>query len=308
MRMDAVVAVGIVYIGAGVGYGCAALNPFTVMIAKSIAEQPPFAGQWLRWAILPLFLALGLLHIMRYVRRIRADARASHVADVDYSQGYEMAADVVLTKKRLVILGLFVAGVLLFVWGATQHGWYLVELSAVFLGLALIAALIGRLGPSATAERFCQGAAEMTTTALLIGFARTIQVVLDDGQVADTVIHAIAQPLAEVGPQIGAVGMFCVQSVCNVFIPSGSGQAYVTMPVMVPLADLSGISRETAVLAYQFGDGFTNMIVPTNALLMGMLALGRIPYGGWLRFLAPFMLQVFVLAALVLVLAVQLGF
>lgn len=308
LEMDAMVAVGIVYIGAGIGYGCAALNPFTVMIAKDIAELDPASGQWLRWAILPLFLALGLVHIMRYARRVRADRGASLVSHVDYSEGYAMPDDVTLTGPRLAVLAVFVGGILLFVWGAVTRGWYLVELNGVFLGMAVLAALIGRLGFNATAETFCKGAAEMTTTALLIGFARTIQVVLDDGRVADTVIHGIAQPLQELGPQLGAVGMFAVQSVCNLFIPSGSGQAYVTMPVMVPLADLSGISRETAVLAYQFGDGFTNMIVPTNALLMGMLALGRIPYGRWLKFLLPLMLQMAVLAALVLVFAAQNGF
>ena len=139
-------------------------------------------------------------------------------------------------------------------------------------------------------------------------FARAIQVVLDDAKVTDTVIHALAQPLKQTGPEIASIGMLAVQSVCNFFIPSGSGQAYVTMPIMAPLAEVSGVPAQVSVLAYQFGDGFTNMIVPTNALLMGMLALGRIPYGRWLRFVLPVLLQMFLLAALVLVGTVQFGF
>ena len=155
-----------------------------------------------------------------------------------------------------------------------------------------------------TASEFCSGAAEMTTTALLIGFARTIEIVLTDGQVIDTVIHGIAQPLAQVGSGGAAVGMLLVQSACNFLIPSGSGQAFVTMPIMAPLADLTGITRQTAVLAYQMGDGFTNMIVPTNALLMGMLGLAKIPYERWVKFIAPLLLKLFVVAVGALLFAV----
>ena len=144
----------------------------------------------------------------------------------------------------------------------------------MFLAIALATALIGGLTANAAAQSFLGGAAEMTTTALLIGFARAIQVVLTDAQVIDTVIYGLAQPLAILPAHAAAVAMLGVQTVCNLFIPSGSAQAYVTMPVMAPLADLTEVTRQTAVLAYQFGDGFTNMIVPTNALLMGILALG----------------------------------
>ena len=142
---------------------------------------------------------------------------------------------------------------------------------------------------------------------MLIGFARGIQVVLDEGVVIDTVIHGISQLLEGTSAEVSAVGMLAVQSVCNFFIPSGSGQAYVTMPIMAPLADLTGVSRQTAVLAYQMGDGFTNMLVPTNALLMGMLALGKIPYQRWLRFVLPLMLQLFALSAIALVVATWMG-
>ena len=148
----------------------------------------------------------------------------------------------------------------------------------------------------------------MTTTALLIGFARTIQVVLEGGEVIDTVVNGMAGPLASMGPELSAVGMLGVQSVCNFFIPSGSGQAYVTMPIMAPLADLVGVTKQTAVLAYQMGDGFTNMIVPTNALLMGLLALGKIPFQRWVRFIAPLLLKFFVVCAIALVVAVRIGY
>ena len=181
-----------------------------------------------------------------------------------------------------------------------------VLVAALFLAVGIGAAVIGRLGPNEVAQRFTHGAAELTSTALLIGFARTIEVIWVDGQVIDTVIHGIAsalqtaEGLGAAAPVVGAWGMLVVQSVCNFLIPSGSGQAYVTMPIMGPLADLVGVGRETAVLAYQFGDGFTNMIVPTNALLMGMLGLARVPYPAWVRFIAPLLLKVYAVALLVL--------
>lgn len=300
LRLDAMVAMGIVYFGAGVGYGCAALNPFTVMIAKDIAGVPPNQGVLLRWGLLLVMVAVAVQHIWAYSRRIHADPSSSLVADVDYSQGYDLPEDLSLTPARNLVLLLFVAMIGLFVWGVNAHGWYLGELEALFLGLGILAAAVARLDPNTTARRFVEGAAEMTGTALLIGFARTIEVVLSEAMVIDTVVHGVAGVLEQFGSRGAALGMLAVQSVCNFLIPSGSGQAYVTMPIMAPLADLTGVGRETAVLAYQFGDGYTNMLVPTNALLMGMLALGRIPYQRWLRFAGTFLLKVYVLSALVL--------
>lgn len=158
------------------------------------------------------------------------------------------------------------------------------------------------------AVQFCKGAAELTTTALLVGFARAILVILEDGQVIDTIVNGIAMPLQQVGASAASVGMLIVQSVCNFFIPSGSGQAYVTMPIMAPLADLVGVTRQTAVLAYQFGDGFTNILVPTNPVLIGILTMAGIPYDRWLRFVIPFMLKVWLAAAITLVIAVQIHY
>ena len=176
------------------------------------------------------------------------------------------------------------------------------------MGLTVVLGIVARLGFDTTAKEFSKGAAELTTTALLIGFARTIQIVLDDGLVVDTIIHGVAQPLKNLGPHAAAAGMMVVQSLCNFFIPSGSGQAYVTMPIMAPLADLVGVTRQVAVLAYQFGDGFTNILVPTNAVLIGILTMARIPYDRWLRFVLPFMIKVWVVGALALVVAVAIGY
>ncbi|MEX1023958.1 MAG: TIGR00366 family protein [Planctomycetota bacterium] len=308
LGMDAVVALGIVYVGAGVGYGCAALNPFTVLIAQDIAGLEPTSGGAFRWGLLVVCLAVGVHHVARYAARLRADAGRSLVSDVDFDSGFDLPDDVRVTGSRIAVLSVFAAMIALFVWGVKAHGWYLDELAALFLAVGLLAATLARLSPNETAREFCRGAAEMTTTALLIGFARTIEVVLTDGRVIDTVIHGIAQPLEAVGAGGAAVGMLGVQSVFNLFVPSGSGQAFVTMPIMAPLADLTGVTRQTAVLAYQLGDGFMNMLVPTNALLMGMLGLAKIPYQRWLRFVLPLIAKLYVVAIAALLFAVALNY
>jgi len=308
LRMDAIVALGIIYVGAGVGYACAAFNPFTVVIAQSLVGVELASGQSLRWVSLCVCLVIGVHHLLRYMRRIQADPDSSLVAGVSYADGFDLPDDVRLTPARLGVAVTFASGVALFVYGASTYEWYLGELAAIFLAVALVGAIATRVSANQVANEFCAGAGELTATAIIIGFARTIQVILTDGQVIDTVIHGLATPLQAFPGQVAAIGMLLVQTLCNFVIPSGSGQAYVTMPIMAPIADLTGLSRQVAVLAYQFGDGFTNMVVPTNALLMGMLALARIPYHCWLRFVAPLLLKLYVVAVVLLVVAVRIGY
>jgi uncharacterized ion transporter superfamily protein YfcC len=307
LRFDAIVAMGIIYVAAGIGYACAALNPFTVVIAQDISGLETFSGQGFRWVLLLVCLPVGAHHILAYARRIQREPSKSLVHDVDYSLGYEMPQDVAFTARRAGILASAVAAIGLFIWGVQAHGWDLPQLAALFLGIALLCGVVAPLSPNRVAREFSQGASELTATALLIGFARTIEVVLTEGQVIDTVVHGFAQPLSRLGAEGAALGMLGVQSAVNFFVPSGSGQAYVTMPIMAPLADLTGVPRQAAVLAFQIGDGFTNMIVPTNALLMGMLGLARIPFQRWLRFVLPLLAKLYLVAFAALVVAVRWG-
>ncbi len=307
MRMDAIVAMGMVWIPYGIGWACAGTNPFGVIIAQNIAGLPITSGWEFRLVMMVAFLVVAFQHLYAYARRVQADPSTSLVAHVDYSTGFESPDDVTLTGRRLVVLALFVLAIVGFVLGVALKGWYIGELNAVFLALGIVAAAVAGLGAGETSRTFIDGAAEMTAAALIIGFARAIEVVLADGQIIDTVIQSIASLLEGTGPEVAALGMLAVQTICNVFIPSGSGQAFVTMPIMSPLATLTDVPQQTAVIAYQFGDGFTNMIVPTSALVMGTLALARIPYGAWLRFAWPLMIKLFALAAIFLVLTVHIG-
>ncbi|MEM1175999.1 MAG: YfcC family protein [Pseudomonadota bacterium] len=307
MRMDAIVAMGMVWVPYGIGWATAGFNPFGVLIAQNIAGVPLTSGMGFRLLILVVFLVIAFHHLYAYAMRVRRDPSTSLVADVDYSTGFEAPDDIRLTPQRVLVLLVFLAGILGFLAGVKLYGWYITELLAVFLAVGLVAALIARIPAGETSRTFIDGAADMTAAALLIGFARTIEVVLSDGQIMDTVVHGIASLLENTGPEIAALGMLLVQTVCNLFIPSGSGQAFVTMPIMSPLATLTDVPQQTAVLAYQFGDGLTNMIVPTSALVMGALALGRIPYTAWVKFVGPLLLKLFAAGAVFLVASIHLA-
>lgn len=308
LGLDTMAAVGIVAVGYGVGYGAAAINPFTVLVAQDVAGLQPGSGLWLRLAIFPLLLAIGFHHVWRYVRRVQADPATSLVHGISAAQPPPVADHPRLEIRHKAVL-LAMAGTLVgVIAGIVFLDWYLAELSALFLGLALAAWLLGRLAADEAARAFGEGAAGMTMTALLVGFARAIAMVLEDGQVLHTIVHGLSLPLSMVGPELAAVGMLAVQSVLNLFIPSGSGQAFVTMPLMAPIADIVGVSRQVAVLAFQFGDGIMNVIVPTNAVLMGMLGVAGIPYDRWVRFVAPLVIKLMLAAALVLVVAVVVGY
>jgi uncharacterized ion transporter superfamily protein YfcC len=308
MRMDAMTAIGIMVVGYGIGYGVAVMNPYTVIVAQGIAELPPISGFAYRLALFFPFAAIGILYLLRYARRVQADPSASLVADVVEVEHEARTDYPPLTGPRLAITALTLAALALMVYGIPVQGWYLIELGAIWLGLAMVAGLIGGLGADGTARRFGAGAAELAMVALLVGFARAISLILEDGQVLHTIVHGLSVPLQQVGPELAAVGMMIMQTLLNFFIPSGSGQAFATMPIMAPLADVVGVTRQVAVLAFQFGDGFSNMILPTNIVLMAILGMGGIPYDRWVRFVAPLLLMLLTAGAVSLVIAVLIGY
>jgi uncharacterized ion transporter superfamily protein YfcC len=308
MRMDTVTAIGIMVVGYGIGYGVAALNPFTVLVAQRVAELPPASGMGFRLAIFLPFLAIGIHHVLRYSRRVQADPASSLVYGIEAAQHPAAEMHPGMTGRHRLVVGMTLAALGAMVYGIAVPKWYILELGAIFLALALFAGLAGGLGANDTARRFAEGAAELASTALLIGFARSIALILEDGQVLHTIVNGLATPLQATGAEFAAIGMLAIQTVINLFIPSGSGQAFVTMPLMAPIGDLVGVSRQTAVLAYQFGDGFANMIVPTNPVLMGILGIAGIPYDRWLRFIAPLLLKLFLAGSITLVIAVWTGF
>jgi len=311
LRLDRITAIGVMVVGYGIGYGVAALNPFTVMVAQEIAQLKPTSGILYRLLLFLPFFMVGYFHVSAYAKKVYRDPAKSYL-ETDVTLDLELPTENTRIKKRhWLILVVIILALLLIVFGISElsgWNWYLVELGAVFLGVTVLVAILAGLSPDKTAIEFSKGATELTVTALLIGFARSIALILEDGVVLHTIVDGLASPLERAGPELASVGMYIIQSFINFFIPSGSGQAYVTMPLMTPIADLAGISRQVAVLAYQFGDGFTNMVVPTNAVLMGILGIGRIPYDKWFKFIFPLILKLWVLGSVALILAVLIGY
>jgi uncharacterized ion transporter superfamily protein YfcC len=314
---DRVTAIGIIMIGYGVGFGPAFINPFTTLIAQDIAGLEPASGMWYRLICFFIFVAIGIHHVWSYASRIKRDPSASLVADVEVPAGAAIPrnqeatglADLApMTSVQRRIVTAVGAAMVLLIYGMIVWKWGLFEMQGLFAGLVLVIAILARMSPDRTAAEFSIGAGSLTSVAILIGVARAIQVVLDEGGVVDTMVYGISVPIQELPSAISAVGMFFVQSVLNFFIPSGSGQAYVTMPIMAPLADLVGVTRQTAVLAFQFGDGFSNILIPTQYVLIGILAMAGIPYDRWLRFVMPFMIKIAIVGSLALVVAVLIGY
>jgi uncharacterized ion transporter superfamily protein YfcC len=205
-----------------------------------------------------------------------------------------------LTTRRIGVLLVVFATVVMLVIGATQLDWYIHEITALFAAMAIAAALLYRLKVSDTVDAFYQGAKDMIVAAILIGFARSLLVVAEDGKIIDTILHAIATGAGNLPDELSVQMMFIMQSGINILVPSGSGQAALTMPIMAPLSDLLGFTRQTAVLAYQFGDGITNLITPTSGLLMAILGVAKVPYDRWFRFILPLVILLSIVAMLLL--------
>lgn len=309
MKLDSMTAVGMTVAGYGVGYGVSAFNPFTVLIAQGIAEVPPYSGLWLRLAIILPFVLIAFHHVWSYAKKVKADPSQSLVADLPCPlNGQEQAAYPQLNGRHRLILGTFLVTIAIAIYGISQYGWYLYELGACFVGWGLLITVLGRLKFDEAADSFIEGVKDLTTTAVLIGIARGIALILEDGQVLHSIVNGLSMPLSHVPAALSAVGMLIIQTILNLFVPSGSGQAFVTMPLMAPLSDLVGVPRQVAVLAYQFGDGFSNMIVPTNAVLMGIIGIAGVPYDRWFRFCMPLLIKLMLACTVVLVLAVIFGY
>jgi uncharacterized ion transporter superfamily protein YfcC len=307
LNLDAITAIGTMVVGYGIGYGVAILNPFTLLIAQDIAELQPASGMWYRLILAVPLLAIGFHHVWSYAKRVKNDPESSLMKDIEQDQ-HETIEYPHMDLKKIIVLGMTLIALIFLIIGIWQWHWYIIELGAIFFALAILAGLFGGLGVNNTASTFSKGAAELTGTALLIGFARCIALLMEDGEILHTVVNGLATPLSYAGSEIAGVGMLGVQSILNFFIPSGSGQAFVTMPLMAPIGDIVGVSRQVAVLCFQLGDGLMNMIVPTNAVLMGILGLANIPYERWFKFIFPLIIKLLVICGIAIAIAVWIGY
>lgn len=300
---DRIYGLAMVMLAADVGFAASTTNPFTVQIAQGIAEVPLGSGIGFRIIFLIVCLSTTIIYVLRYGKRIKQDPSKSLLTGTDEDHELLSFEPVALRASHIWVVGLsalIFAGI---IYAVQTQGWWLAEMGGGFILMGIVAAAVTRLSVGETTRAFVKGAEEMVVAALVVGFAKGIQVVLEDAYVMDTLIHSAAVVLQTFPDVLAAEGMLLFQSTLNFFIPSGSGQAAVTMPLMAPLADVLGITRQTAVFAFTCGDGFSNTIVPTSAVLMAMLGLARIPFGTWLRFVFPLFLILMTWSAIFLAIA-----
>lgn len=309
MGFDAIVGLAIVAVGAGMGYSGAMLNPFTVGVAQGIAEVTLGSGTGYRLFCHLCMIAVASVFIVRYALKVQADPTKSLVYgdETGISMSEEDVQNARFSIREVLVLLVLLAGIVAVVIGCKFYGWYFTELSAVFMIMGLLSAIIMGWGFNDICKRFENGFTNVAMACMMIGLARGILMVLQAGNIIDTVVYYMSLPLTLLPSWLSAVAMLALQTLLNFLIPSGSGQAATSMPIMAPLADLLGLSRDTAVLAFQFGDGLSNIVWPTGFAAI-MAGLAGVKVEKWWKFIIPIFLALFVVQALLMVGAVLIGF
>ncbi len=308
---DSIVGVSIPFIGSQIGFAAAFLNPFNVGIAQGIAGVPVFSGIGFRLIVWALATAVTIIFLMWYAARIKKNPQLSPTFALDqerrlHSQHDDLSDFSGMTGVHKAVLWLFLSTLVAMVVGVVKYDWFINEIAALFLVMAIVVGVVARLSPDEFISAFMQGAKDLVTTALVIALARGTMILARDAHIIDTLLHGLMPLVQSSNPIFAAHKMFVIQSVINFFIHSGSGQAALTMPIMAPLADLVGVSRQTAVLAFQFGE-FTTPMIPTSGITVGVLALAGIPWTTWAKWMIPLQLMYFVLALAMLAVACQLN-
>lgn len=303
---DAVVGLAMIYCGTYVGYVAGPLNPFNTGIAQGIAELPMFSGMWFRLICMVLFYFLVCGYIMRYAKKVKDDPTKSVIYGVvatDSGLDAAMEKEVPFSHRDIIMLLTILSAFLYLGYGVIKKGYYLTEIITIFIIMGVLCGIIGKLSAEEIADNFVKGAESMAFTAICVGLAKAIVVVLTEGNIMDTVINALGALVSWLPSSISAIGMLLVQTILNFIFASGSGQAAATMPILAPLGDIVGVTRQVTVLAFQFGDGITNSISPIQPTLMAAIGLASVPYSKWAKFVFPLMLMWSFLAVILLIAA-----
>ena len=304
---DAVTGVAIILIGAGIGTLGSTINPFATVIASNAAAIPFTQGMALRLLILIGGLVICIAYVMRYASRVKADPSRSVVAAqrdahrrIFLSASDTGIADTKLTGTQKLVLVLFFATFAVMIWGVSSQGWWMARMGALFFGMAIVVGLVARMGEKKLTSAFVDGAKDLLGVALVIGLARGIVVIMEQGLIADTILYSAADTLGGLS-QIAFINlMLWIEIGMSFLVPSSSGLAVLSMPILAPLGDFAGVDRDLVVTAYQSASGLVNLITPTSAVVIGGLAIGRVSFDRWLVFIWPLLLilTLFIMAAL----------
>lgn len=299
---DALVGIFISLAAIVAGWAAGVTNPWTTGIGQNLAELPLFSGIGYRMVVFVVFMAITILFILRYAAKIKKNPESSIVSgmSIEHLVGNGLEDKPEFTTRLKLVLVTFTLTIVTIVYGTLNWKWGIPEMSAVYIIGSIIGGIIAGYNANKIVNEMLEGGKAIFTGAMAIGLARAISVIMDQGHITDTIVHSLASLLQGQSPTFNAIGMFILQSVLNFFIPSGSGQAVVTLPIIIPVADLIGLNRQIAILAFQFGDGLSNLCYPTVGALIAFLAYTKISYTKWIKFIMPYLLLMWVASALLL--------
>lgn len=305
LGFDSITGTAMILASVYAGFGAAFMNPFTVGVAQGIAGLPTFSGMGVRFVFWFIFVGVTILYVMLYAKKVKKDPTKSlmYEEDLKRDKNPEITEQQTLTKRQIVILGVLTLTIIALALGVILEGWYVTEIASLFLIMGIVVGIISKMKVNHIANAFVKGCEEMVMGALIVGFAYGILVLLENTSTIDTILFYVSGLVAELPSYLSALGMYVVQSLLNFIVPSGSGQAAISMPIMAPLGDLVGVDRQTAVLAFQYGDGISNIFTPTAGVLMASLALAKIPYIKWIKWALPLILIQYALGAIFITVA-----
>jgi uncharacterized ion transporter superfamily protein YfcC len=303
---DTIVGVALPFVGAASGFAGAFFNPFTVGIAQGLAGLPLYSGLGYRLIVWAGGTAIAIAVVMRYAARVRRDPKISptYEDDLEKRTRYEVDKPVVeklpvsAAHKRVLIV--FAAGFAVMIFGILKYRWEIGPIAGVFLAIGVFSGIVGKLSGDEVGKAFVEGAKDMVNAALIIGTARAILIVAQDGKILDTILSGLAGAISTFHPLISAQLMFVSQCVINFFVHSGTAQAALTIPIMAPLGDLVGLTRQTSVFAYQLAE-YINPVLPTSGVTMGVLGLAGLKWEKWAKWMVPLLVLWVLFAALTLI-------
>ena len=277
-------------LGGAIGFSTGTLNMYTTVVAQNIAELPPYSGLGYRAFCFVVYYIVTNIFLIRYAKKVKARPELSPMYDLDQEakasgDAMDLEKTGILDRNKVLPLVLLVITFVVIIYGAIALKWGMSEMSALFLVYAVVADLVSGASANEMCKDLIDGSKQMLGAAYIIGMATAISTIMNDGKITYTIVHSLSSLLEGLPAVVIAPGMVLANTVINIFLTSGSGQAVAVMPILTPLADVLGVTRQTTVLAFNFGDGFCNYALPTSTALMGTLSVTNIPYDRWMRFM-----------------------
>ena len=304
------VAVAVPLVGTIVGFTSAFTNPFTVGISHQITGLPMFSGMWLRIIMFVVYIIVGCLYVINYAKKIKVEpeiainnAKSLGLVSEDLTVKKD-GEKVKLTRIQKIIGIFFILSFAYMIYGVLTKGWGMIEMAGIFLAIGIISGIIGRLGSSQIVDAFLKGMKSVLTGVVLIGVATAVSVILNKAMIMDTIVYYLSDGLRYLPASLTSIGTLFLITIFNFLVPSGSGKALALMPILSPIAEIIGVNQQVAVLAYQIGDGLTNVFWLTSGYFMATLEIGKIEYSEWVKFFSK-LLRIMILMGLIFLLVAQ---